>query len=62
MVLVASGCCTRKWLSFNQTIRNLTSGDSGIPLVMIQLRSTGLKKTRVAYLLDLLFLERRNMI
>ena len=36
-----------------QTIRNLTSGDLGIPLVAIRLGVTGLKKTRVVYLLDL---------
>ena len=37
----------------DQTIRDLTSGDVGIPLVVIRLRVTGLKKARVAYLLDL---------
>ena len=36
-----------------QTIRNLTSGDLGILLVVIELGVTGLKKTKVAYLLDL---------
>ena len=34
MKLVAAGSCTRKWLRFNQTIRNLTSGDLGISLVV----------------------------
>ena len=34
-------------------MRNLTSGDLGILLVVIQLRVTGLKKTKVVYLLDL---------
>ena len=38
--------CTRKWLRFDQTIRTLLAGDLGIPLVVIQLRVTGLKKTR----------------
>ena len=46
MELVAPGWCTRKWLKFDQTIRNLTSGDLGIPLVVIQLGVTGLKKIR----------------
>ena len=45
MELVAAGWRTRKWLRFDQTIRNLTSGDLGIPLVVIQLGVTGLKKT-----------------
>ena len=34
MEFVATGCCTRNWLTFDQTIRNLTSGDLGIPLVV----------------------------
>ena len=34
-------------------MRNLTSGDLGILLVVIQLEVTGLKKTKVVYLLDL---------
>ena len=34
-------------------MRNLTSGDLGILLVVIQLGVTGLKKTKVVYLLDL---------
>ena len=46
MELVATDWCTRKWLRFDQTIRNLTSGDLGIPLVVIQLGVTRLKKTR----------------
>ena len=37
---------------FKQTI-NLTSGNLGIQLVIIQLEVTRLKKTRVVYLLDL---------
>ena len=36
-----------------QTIRNITSGDLGILLVVIRLGVTGLKKTRVVHLLDL---------
>ena len=47
MEFVATGCCTRKWLRFDQTIINLTSGDLGILLVMSRLRVTGLKKTKV---------------
>ena len=37
MEMVAAGWCIRKWLRFDQTIRNLTSSDLGIPLVVIQL-------------------------
>ena len=44
MELMAAGWCTRKWLRFSQNIRNLTCGDQGIPLVVIQLEVTGLKK------------------
>ena len=54
MELVAAGWCTTKWLRFNQTIRNVTSGYLVIPLVVIQLGVSGLRKTRVVYLLDLL--------
>ena len=43
----------KTWLDLDKTIRNLTSGDLGIPLVVIQLGLTGLKKTSVEYLLDL---------
>ena len=46
MELVDAGRYTRKWLRFDQTIRNFTSGDLGILLVVIQLGVTGLKKTR----------------
>ena len=53
MELVAAGNCTRKWLSFGQTIRNLNSGALGIPLVVSRLGVAGLKKTGVVYLLDL---------
>ena len=45
MELVAAGWCTRRWLRFVQAIINLTLGDLGIRLVVIQLRVTGLKKT-----------------
>ena len=54
MEFVAAGCCTKGWLRFDQTIRNFTSGDLGIPLVVSRRGVTGLKKTRVVYLLDLL--------
>ena len=37
----------------NRLNYNLTSGDLEIPLVVIRLGVTGLKKTRVVYLLDL---------
>ena len=53
MELVAAGCCTTKWLRLDGTIRNLTSGDLVILLVVIRLGVTRLKKTRVVYLLDL---------
>ena len=53
MEFIAIGWCTRKWLRLYQTVRDLTSGDLGIPLVVIRLGVTGLKKTRVVYLLDL---------
>ena len=44
MELVPTGWCTRKWLNFDKTIRNFSSGDLGILLVAIQLRVTRLKK------------------
>ena len=44
MELVAADWSTRKWLSFDQTIGNFIYGDLGIPLVVIQLRVTRLKK------------------
>ena len=53
MELLAADWCTAKWLRFDQTIRNLTSGDLVIPLVMIPLGVTRLRKTSVVYLLDL---------
>ena len=45
--------CRLMSLRLDQTMRNLTSGDLGILLVVIQLRVTGLKKIKVLYLLDL---------
>ena len=60
MEFVAAGCCTKGWLRFDQTIRNFTSGDLGIPLVVSRRGVTGLKKTRVVYLLDLLERRREN--
>ena len=56
MEFIAAGWCTRKWLRLDQTIRNLTSGDLGIPPEMMQLGACGLKKTE--YLLD--FFEERE--
>ena len=53
MGLVAAGWCTRKWLRSDQTIRNLSYGNLGIPLVVIRLGVIGLRKTRVVYLLNL---------
>ena len=50
MEVVAAGRCIRKWLRLYQTMRNLTSDDLGIMLVVIQLRVTELKKTKVVYL------------
>ena len=52
MEFVAEGWYTKKWLRLYQTMRNLTSGDLEI-LVVIRLGVTGLEKTRVVYLLDL---------
>ena len=54
MEFVTVGCCTRTWLRFDQTVRNLPSGDLGIPFVVSQLGVAGLKKTSVVFLLDLL--------
>ena len=51
---VAAGFCIRKWLRFDQTIRNLTPGDLGILLVVIRLGVTILKNTRVVHVLDFL--------
>ena len=54
MEFVAAHLRTKEWLRLYETVRNLTSGDLGIPLVLIRLGVTGLKKTRVVYLSDLL--------
>ena len=43
----AAGWCIRKWLRFNQTISNFTSGDLGILLVVIQLVVTGIYSNRL---------------
>ena len=51
--LVAASWCTTKWLRFCQTIRNLTSGDLVIALMVIRPGVNGLRKTRVMYLLDM---------
>ena len=53
MELVAAGWCTRKWLRLYQAIRNPTSGDLEIRLVVIHMGVTGFEKTSVVYLLDL---------
>ena len=52
MEFVAAGCCAEKWLKRYKTI-NLTSDDMGIPIVVIRLGLTGLKKIRLVHLLDL---------
>ena len=52
MDFVDIGWCRKKWLRLYQTTRNLTSGDMGIPLVVMT-GSTRLKKIRLMYLLDL---------
>ena len=56
MEFIATGWCTRKYQrrldQTIQTIRNLTSGDLGIPLVVNRLGVTELEKARVTYLLD----------
>ena len=57
---VTAGISRGKWLKFEQTIRNLSSGHLGIPLVVSRLRATGLKKTRTVYLLDLFKVWREN--
>ena len=36
MKFVAAGWCIGKWLILYQTIRNLTSRDMGIPLVVVR--------------------------
>ena len=56
--VAAAWWCTGKWLTLYQTIRNLTSGDMRILLVLIRLGVNGLEKIRLVYLLDLF--ERRG--
>ena len=58
MELMAASWCTRKWLRLYQTIRNITSGDMGIWIVVMRLGVTRLKNFRLVYLSDLL--ERRG--
>ena len=53
MEFTASGHCTVKYLSLNQTTRNRSCRDLEIPPVVIQLGETGLKKTRLVHLRDL---------
>ena len=53
MEYVDASWCTRKWLRLYQTIRNLTSGDLGILLMVIRLGGTGLRKAMFVYLLEL---------
>ena len=50
MEFVAAGWCTRRWLRLYQIIRNLTSGDLGIPLVVMRPVVPGLKKTKLVHL------------
>ena len=64
---VAAGWCTRKWLRFDQTISNFTSGDLGIPLVEIQLGVTGILRqsdylTNILANIFLVFMERVRQI
>ena len=47
------GLVYREVVEFYETIRDLTSGDLGILLLVIRLGLNVLKKTRVVYLLDL---------
>ena len=58
MELMAASWCTRKWLRLYQTIRNITSGDMGIWIVVTRLGVTRLKNFSLVYLSDLL--ERRG--
>ena len=53
MGLVAAGWCTRKWLRFDRTIRNLTSGDMVNPACGDSTGNKQIKKDKVVYLLDL---------
>ena len=53
MEFVTEGWCTRKWFRLYQIIRNLTSGDLGIPLVLIRPVVPGMKNNRLVHLSDL---------
>ena len=53
MGFVAADWCTVKQLRHDETVRNLTYGDLEIPLAVIRLGVTGLKKTELVYLLDM---------
>ena len=53
MEFITVGYCTKTWLRFDQNVRNLPSGDLGIPFVVSRLGVAGLKKTSIVYLLDL---------
>ena len=57
MESVAAGWCTVKYLRHDQTIRNVICGDLEIPLVVIWLGVTRLKKTGLVCLLDFFFWE-----
>ena len=50
---MAAGWCTGKLLRLYQTIRSPTSGDMGIPFMVMRLGVTGLKMIRLVYSLDL---------
>ena len=52
MELVAAGWCTGKQLKLDKTTKNLTCSDLEIPLVVIRVEVTGLKKTEFVFLLD----------
>ena len=49
MELVAAGWCPRKWLRFDRTIRNITSSDLGMSLLVMQLGVTGLDTNTRTY-------------
>ena len=53
MEFVAVGWCTVMQLKLDEVIRNLTCSDLEIPLLVIGLGITELKKTRFVYLLDI---------
>ena len=52
MEFVATGWRIVKKLRLNQTIGNLSYGDLEIPLLLIRLGVTGLRKTGLEFLLD----------